>query len=216
MHSIITSYLVQTGKCALPYLGSFTTGHKPAIINEINKQILPPLEEIVFNEETDMLSPGLINYIVAKKNITESEAGHQIENFCKYWKEKIEDGDKLSFNSLGYLQKNASGKIYFTREEDSLGYLKPISAERVFHQNSKNIQTAENENITSPVVNKLYRQDTGVARSGWVIGTLMLAVMALAVLLYNIYNYGFSTSAIGNKNKFTIKAEEKTYIQLKK
>src|SRR5687767_10416546 len=117
MHSIITSYLVQTGKCALPYLGFFNTEYKPAEIDIVYKQILPPTEEIVFNEETILLSPGLVNYIAAKKNITESEAESQLEKFCKYWKEKIEEGEKLCFDSFGCLQKNELGNIYFTRGE---------------------------------------------------------------------------------------------------
>ncbi len=67
MHSIITSYLLQTGKCALPYLGFFNTEYKPAETDIVYKQIFPPLEEIVFSEETILLSPGLVNYIAAKK-----------------------------------------------------------------------------------------------------------------------------------------------------
>jgi hypothetical protein len=48
MLSTITSYLIQTGKCALPYIGFFNTDYKPASTDIVNKQILPPVEEIIF------------------------------------------------------------------------------------------------------------------------------------------------------------------------
>ncbi len=214
MHSIITSYLLQTGKCALPYLGFFSTEYKPAETDIVYKQILPPLEEIVFSEETILLSPGLVNYIASKKNIAQSEAKSQLEKFCTYWKEKIEGGEKLCFDSFGCLQKNELGNIYFTRA-GNLDFLKAVPAERVFHQNTQDPVLADNEGNTSPVVNEYYKKDVVVARSGWIIYALILAAISLVGLFFNFYNHK-SSSVIGNQNKFTIKATEKTYIELEK
>jgi len=211
MHSIITSYLLQTDKCALPYLGFFTTEYKPAETDFVDKQILPPQEETIFNEETILLSPGLVNYIAAKKNITESEAESELEKFCKYWKEKIEGGEKLCFNSFGCLQKNDLGNIYFTRE-DYPDFLKAIPAERVFHQKTGDPVLDSDEGIKSPVMSE-NNEDVVVARPGWIIRALILAAIALAGLFYNFYNHKFSTSTIGNQNKVTIKAAEKTYVE---
>ncbi len=214
MHSIITSYLLQTGKCALPYLGFFSTEYKPAETDIVYKQILPPLEEIVFNEETILLSPGLVNYIASKKNIAQSEAENQLEKFCTYWKEKIEGGEKLCFDSFGCLQKNELGNIYFTRA-GNLDFLKAVPAERVLRQNTQDPVLADNEGNTSPVVNEYYKKDVVVARSGWIIYALILAAISLVGLFFNFYNHK-SSSIIGNQNKFTIKATEKTYIELEK
>jgi nucleoid DNA-binding protein len=214
MHSIITSYLLQTGKCALPYLGFFSTEYKPAETDIVYKQILPPLEEIVFNEETILLSPGLVNYIASKKNIAQSEAENQLEKFCTYWKEKIEGGEKLCFDSFGCLQKNELGNIYFTRA-GNLAFLKAVPAERVLRQNTQDPVLADNEGNTSPVVNEYYKKDVVVARSGWIIYALILAAISLVGLFFNFYNHK-SSSIIGNQNKFTIKATEKTYIELEK
>ncbi len=214
MHSIITSYLAQTGKCKLPYLGTFITDYKPAIINETDKQILPPVEEIVFNEETDLLSPGLVNYIAVKKNTTGTEAQQQIEIFCKYWKEKIEDGEKLSFNSLGHLHKNKSGNICFTRE-DSPEFLKVVSAEPVLIHNIQEPVLIDDHVITSSHVNEYPQKIQVTKKPRWIMASLVLAVIALVGLFYNLYKHGGSTSAIGNQNKFTIKAAEKTYIEVK-
>ncbi len=75
MLSTITSYLIQTGKCALPYIGFFNTDYKPASTDIVNKQILPPVEEIIFGEETIHLFPGLIKYIAFKRNIAQTDEG---------------------------------------------------------------------------------------------------------------------------------------------
>ena len=121
MLSIITSYLLQAGKCALPNIGFFEIKYISAQTDIVNKQILPPVEEIAFNEQAIFLSAGLINYLAVKKNISESEAESLLNNFCREWKEKLEAGEALFFESFGCLQKNEAGIISF-RQENSPEY----------------------------------------------------------------------------------------------
>ena len=102
MHSIITSYLMQAGKCALPNIGFFKIKYKPAEPDHVNKQILPPVEEIVFNEQAIFLSGGLVNYLAAKKDISASEAERLLNNFCKEWREKFPKLDKLRKLFINY------------------------------------------------------------------------------------------------------------------
>ena len=71
----------------------------------------------------------------------------------------------------------------------------------------------DNEGITSTVVNEHYKEDVVVEKPGWVMWALIFAAIALVGLFYNFYNHKFSTSTIGNQNKVTIKAAEKTYIK---
>src|SRR5258705_8285780 len=96
--------------------------------------MLHTVKEIVFNEQAVFLSSGLINYIALKKKIPPGEAENLVNNFCKEWKEKIEAGEALCFESFGCLQKNDSGIISFKKDEGPV-YFKPVYAERVLHEN---------------------------------------------------------------------------------
>ena len=83
----------------------------------------------------------------------------------------------------------------------------------MFHQKTEDSVLLDNENITSPVVIEYNNEDVVVRRPGWIFRALILAAVALAGLLYYFYDHRFSTSTIGNQNKVTIKAAEKTYFE---
>ncbi|MEP6594526.1 MAG: hypothetical protein ABJA71_01215 [Ginsengibacter sp.] len=212
MHPIITSYLLQAAKCVLPNIGFFKIKYKPAESDVVNMQIAPPVEEIVFNEQANFLSPGLIKYVAAKKNILVSEAESLVNNFCKEWKEKIEGGEVLCFESFGCLQKNDAGIISFTKEERAI-YFKTLSAERVLHDNAEHAVLVGDTETTSTLMNEYYSEEAPVVKRRWVIPAIILTSIALVILFYSFYNHKISVSAIGNRSHFTIKSVGKTHFK---
>jgi len=212
MHSLITSYLLQAGKCALPDIGIFKIAHKPAEIDTPNKQILPPVEEITFNEQAIFLSPGLINYIALKKNIPSGDAENLLNNFCKEWKEKIEDGETLCFESVGCLQKNESGVISF-RKEEGPAYFKPVSAKRILHENIEHTVLVGDKETTSTVMNEYYKENIPVAKKRWAVGAIILGIISLVILCYSFYNHKISVSEIGNRSHLNIKSADATHFK---
>ena len=212
MQTIITSYLLQAGKCALPNIGLFKIKYKPAQTDIVNKQMLPPVEEIIFNEQALFSSPGLINYIALKKEISASEAETLLNNFCKEWKEKIEDGEVLHFESFGCLQKNDAGIISFKKEVGA-EYFVPVSAERVVHENAEHTVLVGDTETTSTAMNEFYRENVPVIKRRWVVGAVVLTAIALAILFYGFYNHKLSTSGIGNRSHFTTKPADATHFK---
>jgi nucleoid DNA-binding protein len=212
MHSLITSYLLQAGKCALPGIGFFKIKHTPAEIDIVNKQMLPPVEEIIFNEEAIFLSQGLINYVAHKKSIPVSESENLLNNFCREWKEKIEAGEKFCFATLGCLEKNDAGVVSFEKEENP-EYFKPVFAQRVLHQNAEHTVLVGDRETTSTVMNEYYKEELPVVKRRWFVGAIVLAVIASLTIFFSFYGHRISVSAIGNRNHLNIKSAGETHFK---
>ena len=209
MHSIITSYLLQTNKCALPRLGVFNAEYKRAKTDIVNNQLIAPTEIVVFKEEDIPSSVSLIHFIAAKKNISEVEAESQLDIFCKKWKEKIEAGETLCFDAFGSLKKNEDGHITFVKAT-SHTYFRSISAPRVLHENAHhNVLVGDNE-TTSTVMNKYYSKEVEVTKSTWPIWALIFAAISLSILFYHFYDQKLST---GNQSHFVIKSAPQTHFR---
>ncbi len=67
MHSLITSYLLQTKECILPGIGILQIINTPATKDAAKSQLLPPSEEFIFKHEIQKNSAGLVKYIADKK-----------------------------------------------------------------------------------------------------------------------------------------------------
>jgi len=215
MHSIITSYLLQTNKCALPHLGVFNAEYKRAKTDIVNNQLIAPSEIIVFKEDDLPSSVGLIHFISVKKNISEGEAESQLDNFCKEWREKIEAGETLSFDAFGSLKKNEEGDIAFIKATNH-AYFRSISAPRVLHENAQhNVLVGDNE-TTSTVMNKYYNKEVEVAKSAWPIWALIFTAIGLSILFYHFYDHRLSTSAVGNQSHFVTKSAPQTHFESSK
>ena len=52
MWNLITSYIVQSGECVLPGIGTFTLVTTPATLDVVNKEMLPPHTEFRFTDKT--------------------------------------------------------------------------------------------------------------------------------------------------------------------
>ncbi len=210
MLSIITSYLIQTGKCALPYIGYFTTDYKPAVTDIVSKQIFPPVESIIFREEAIPLSAELINYIASKRNVSHEVAGGEFDEFCKQWNKKIDAGEKLCFETLGCLQKSDQGVLIFVREK-FINYNGAVLAERVLHHDAGHSVLVGDNETTSAAMNKYYSSEPVIDRKTWRIWALALFFIALLLLIFSFYNHRFSPSSVGNRSKFTIDSAGETH-----
>ena len=89
----------------MPGIGVLQIIHTPSSTDAIANSILPPFEGIIFKNEDHSASPGLVKYIADKKNIEQSNAESLLNEFCKEWREKINAGEKLSFETVGSIQK---------------------------------------------------------------------------------------------------------------
>jgi len=211
MEDLVTSYLIQKKDCHLPLLGNFIIKTAPASLDIATKTIFPSTDEIIFNDKGDYLSEELKNYISRLHKIPVHEAEEKINNWCLHAKVKLDSGEKIFFDSVGNLQKNAVGNIFFQRGKD-INFYEPVTAQRVIHKNTEHAVLVGDKETTSVVMNEFYRDDVVIQKKPlWKICAVILLVISLLVLLFYFYNNPFSETGIGNQSAFPVQQSHTTY-----
>jgi len=201
MQALITSYLIQKKECDLPLLGHFRIKTKPADLEKTNKQIFPPTDEILYSEFSAKLSADLPTYISVLENITPVEAEEKINSWCTYAKEKIDLGEKIIFESIGSLQKDGVGNIFFQRQK-GFNFYEPVPAERVQKNDEHSVLVGDIE-TTSAVMTEFYSQEKIRKLEWWKIWAFVLLAASLLFLVFHFYTHKFSETGIGNRASFS-------------
>ncbi len=214
MKSIATSYLLQSKECILPGIGILQIRNVSAKTDIVNNQILPPVSEILFKEDSQLKSPALVKYIADKKHIDLIEAEDTLILFCNEWKEKMIGGDKMNFKTLGFLQKNAENKIIFERES-SFNFLKPIAVNIAYEPIKEPVIVKEEPVLLKTVDFKEEEENVVLEKSYWGLWALILLAIA-SVMLFFHFKIHETGSVIGNQKHFTIDSAAPTYSIPKK
>ena len=207
MHSLVTSYLLQSKECILPGIGILQIIHTPASTDASTNRILPPFEGIIFKNVDHSKSPGLVKYIADIKNIEQVDAENLLIDFCKDWQEKINAGEKLKFETVGSIQKNADGVIIFEKV-NAVNFLQPISVDQAYHK----IELPEP--ITkqpAPEVFEEADEDIVIVRSSWGLWALILLAIGAVMIFYNFKEHGISRSSISNQHQYPVDSAGATY-----
>jgi hypothetical protein len=208
MHSLITSYLLQSKQCILPGIGVLQILHTPASTDIATNRILPPFEEIIFKKEDHSKSPGFVKFIADKKNIEQSEAEGLLNDFCNEWKEKIKTGEKLNFENIGTIQTNVDGVIVFEKE-NTINFFQPISVNDTYHRTELPEPIIDKQ--TQPELYEEVDEDIVVQRSYWGLWALILLVIGAVMIFYHFKEHGISRASISNQHQYPVDSAGATY-----
>lgn len=211
MQDLITSYIIQAKECRLRDVGRFKVADIPAKSDIANKQIIPPAIEIVFTAREDHISDGLVKYVADIKKIPISQALDDLKKWCVDAKNKLKNGDEISFEPLGILKKERSGNV-FTPKTSSINFFEPVTAVRVIHQNSEHAMLVGDRQTTSSAMNNYYQEEEVVRKNNtWKILAIILFAIALFFIIVHFYGNSFSLSTIGNQHKIVPGTTPSTY-----
>lgn len=214
MHSLITSYLLQSKECTLPGIAVLQIIHTPASADSGHSRLLPAYETILFKREDRTAPIDLVKYIAIKKHINHDEAEEMLNDFCKEWQVKMDTGEKLEFETLGSIQKNVDGTMYFEKDK-SLTFFQPINVHSIYQRTDTPETIAERpalqEVIEYDVATENKQEEIVVERSYWGLWALILLAVAAVMLFYHFKDNKPTTSNMGNQNKFVIDSAGATY-----
>lgn len=214
MLDIITSYLLQTGSCVLPYLGMFTIKKYSAQVDNANHLILPPYNEINFTEDKG-LDEGLVTYISRKQHLEKELAAIKLNEFCNRVKNQIDAGESIVFESVGSLQKNEEGKIYF-KEDEKFNFLKPITiaAVQTKSESETENQTKIEEDTDLEAISLHAESSTNIRRSYWWLYAAILAALSIGGILYYNSEHSILRSHFANQSRFILDSVTTTYQKI--
>ncbi len=116
----ITFYLVELLRlhdCVIvPDLGGFVTNYRPAEVDLANNSFNPPVKEIIFTGKLSKNDGLLVNYISEIEGIGYMEARLIISEFVDEVWSKLDNGEKIEFQSIGSLQYDRNEKLIFEPE----------------------------------------------------------------------------------------------------
>lgn len=209
MHSLITSYLLQSKECVLPGIGSLKIIHTPARTDHKNNLLLPPSDDIIFQPGSQTKSAGLIKYIADKTSTNENDAEDQLISFCNEWKTRINNGNTFHLDTIGFVKKNADGKLVFENEE-GINFPEPIPVISTY-QKSEELVRSEAEKYEPVTETAAPFEEHIVERSYWGIWALILLAIGFVVLFYHFKDRKLNGSGIGNQHHYIIDSAKSTY-----
>lgn len=199
MQKIITSYLVQKKECNLPGIGDFKINITPARLDVANKKMFPPEAEIVFTEGDVHLRKNLVKYIANQQNVDEQQAAENITRWCHNVSESLDAGEKIIFESIGSLQKNAAGNI-FLHSKNQNSFYEAVTAHRVIHKDEDHAVLVGDRETTSAAMSEYYKAETVFERKiSWKTWAMVLFGLSLLSLIMHFSYHGFTTAGTGNQ-----------------
>lgn len=97
----IYNLLQEIGRVEVPGFGVFTLEKKSAQYNEEQSTLLPPAQEIFFENQPSVFNPELSRYIVEKTSENLFEVQSKIKDEISSWKEILQNDGKLVLEDLG-------------------------------------------------------------------------------------------------------------------
>lgn len=180
MEGTFSKYLFLHHGLSLPEVGDFSIVRKTASLDFINKQLHPPLQEIIFSpvasQEAD---ERLYKFIASAENISEIDAIFLVSKRAKKIKYNLQQNNSAVLEGIGTLYKNESG-ISFHTEINNAPYFETIVAERVLRDDAEHTLLVGEQEKNSSEMHELLGHEEKPEK--WWITALVLAVLAIAMI----------------------------------
>ena len=129
-------------------LGAFITKYKTAEITDKQGKITPPTKTILFDDKIKMDNGRLLNFIKKTERFQEEEIRNAITEFANRTLQKLDAGEHVRIDELGYLYKDKAYKIQFVQDASENILLDTYGMEDIEWEVNKE------EEKKYPVVNK--------------------------------------------------------------
>lgn len=118
LNKVIKELLTSHNFISLPGLGSFVQSYEPAKLAADGKSFSPPSQSVSFDLNRTFNDEVLEVCLQDKLTISRTEAAEMVKSFVDETKEKIEKGQKVDFDSVGYLSRNEVGQIELVQADE--------------------------------------------------------------------------------------------------
>ena len=181
MFSLLTKYLLFYKRVSIPDIGSFVIVQQPATLNFVDRQLLPPVYKIVFDEKVAE-DDGLIHFIGADTDIEPGAARHKLAQFGSALKSKLQEAPFI-WKGIGKLEY-ADGIVFHA--DTPAATLSPVAAHRIIRENSNHTVLVGEQEMQSTSI-EAARQEPAVKKrqpANIIIGWLLLTAAAAFIVFY--------------------------------
>lgn len=116
LQNYIIEVLFKDQVCCVPGVGTFTIQHIPAHFNVVEQQLVPPRQQILFEERWDD-EYACATWVSQKENLVESVARLKTNVYVEQFKQQLDEGKTITLPGIGSLHKDPYSHLVFTPQE---------------------------------------------------------------------------------------------------
>ncbi|AHF17414.1 hypothetical protein [Niabella soli] len=207
MFSILTTYLYQHKKLALPGIGNFEL--QPQSASTSFDTVAAPGWNIVFSENKSATAAdnpdSFYDLLGLKESLSRANAQQQFEEFARNMVVKLNDNETIDWEDVGLLQK-PDHHISFTPKAPTTSLFSNVAAQRVIREHADHqLLVGEKETTKNAALEEMLWEERSNRRKTitWVI----VAAVAVIAALFFLKN----GCASGNQQQVTIQKPASTY-----
>jgi nucleoid DNA-binding protein len=174
----IKKILTLEGDVVVPGLGAFTTATKPAEIKPREGILAPPSIQILFDDKQKMTSGNFLEFIKNDSGLSEEEIRDAIHVFSTQAKRKLDAGEHVRIEELGYLYKDKAYKVQFVQDTSENLLIENYGMDEIEWEMSQGAKTRKDAIV----------QTAGGKRNKLLIvpiAVLVVVILVLAMLISN-------------------------------
>lgn len=103
----------------LPSFGGFIGNYRPAGIDNSTNTFTPPVKAISFNRNLKHNDGLLIGKISEERKIGYADSKRLVDDFVDSLKKRLEKGERVELNKIGFFQNNSEGNLQFEPDRES-------------------------------------------------------------------------------------------------
>ncbi len=183
MEQLLHQYFLQNNQLTLPGIGSFKMITLPAANDFVNQQILPPSQQVLFNNQATAWDEALIEFVAHHKNMSTSLATEEMHYYIDRLKANLAHRDTLHFSGIGSLQKNEIGVLEFSRDVNGLKMFAPAPAERVIREGAVHQMLVGERETNTMAMSEMLNEELPKQREWWWIVALIIAIASIIMIV---------------------------------
>jgi hypothetical protein len=179
MYNFIAASFFRRKSCVLPGIGKLSLVTYPASGDFSNKQILAPVQEIIFTPVSS--GENLFNEFSAMSELI---------------KKRLEETGVVDLAGIGVFTKKDADEIKFTPVQLDENIQAPVTAVRVIRQRSEHAMLVGDKETTNTQMSELLNEEEAPAKSKWWMWAAILGATGLILLAIYLSQHG--TNSFGN------------------
>jgi hypothetical protein len=205
MFEVLNSYLFQHQSISIPGLGTIFLERQPAGADIGSKNLLPPAYRFRFDKYFDAPDKDFFSFLAAERNIPDYEAIKWYSEFSFDLRNKIRQEERVPWDDVGVLAKDADGNIIFESTSTTPLFLRPVPARMVVRKDIQhNLLVGDRETTNYRMNELLHAEREAPRKETWWIYALVFSLLALGILLYHFYANQWQAASLGNQQKLEL------------
>lgn len=185
MFQLLYKYLLMNRQIGIPGIGLFQLDHLPARFDIHTHIMHPPLPTIRFTQKTTGADKSFFQFVSREMQVQEWESIRRFHDFTYKLKNDLNTRQTADLPGMGVLTKNKLGEISFEPTIVLSAYFPAIAIQNTYLNESPKEDIIGGESVTTTLVeDEIYEETLPVEKDRWWIGAIVLAVVAIALIVY--------------------------------